>query len=47
MSKEKIMQALENEDVRKELLDQLEIEQLEEREAPSLIPWLCYRPEPV
>jgi hypothetical protein len=47
MSKEKIMQALENEDLRKELLDQLEVEELEDREAPSRIPWLCYRPAPV
>jgi hypothetical protein len=46
MSREKIMQALENEEVRKELLDQLEIEELEDREAPSVVRWLCYRPVP-
>lgn len=48
MSKEKIMQALENDELRKELLDQLEIEELEQRVVPSLQPpWLCFRPAPV
>lgn len=48
MSKEKIMRALEDEELRKELLDQLEIEELEARVVPSLPPpWLCFRPAPV
>lgn len=45
MSKEKIMEALENEDLRKKLLNELEVEELEERVATR--PWLCYMPVPI
>jgi hypothetical protein len=47
MTKKEIMEALENEDLRKKLLNELEIEELEERVAPSRIDWICYRPAPV
>lgn len=41
MSKEKIMRALKDEEFKKKLLDELKIEELEERITP--IP-LCYMP---
>jgi hypothetical protein len=42
MSKEKIMEALENDELKKKLLEELEVEELEERVATK--PWLCYMP---
>ncbi len=42
MSKELIMEALKNEELRKHLLDELEVEVLEERVATS--PWICFMP---
>lgn len=42
MSKEKILKALEDEKLKKELLEELEVEELEERVATR--PWLCYMP---
>lgn len=42
MSKEKIMEALENDELKKKLLEELEVEELEERVATR--PWLCYMP---
>jgi hypothetical protein len=47
MSKEQIMEALTNEKLRKKLLKELEVEELEERVAASPWPWMCYRPAPV
>ncbi len=44
MSKEKIMEALRNDELKKELLAELEVEELEERVATR--PWLCYMPVP-
>jgi hypothetical protein len=44
MSKEQIMEALQNDELRKKLLEELEVEELEERVATR--PWLCYRPVP-
>lgn len=44
MSKEKIMEALRNEELKKKLLEELEVEELEERVATK--PWLCYMPVP-
>lgn len=44
MSKEKIMEALQNEELKKQLLEELEVEELEERVATK--PWLCYMPVP-
>jgi hypothetical protein len=44
MSKEKIMEALNNDELRRKLLGELEVEELEERAATK--PWLCYRPVP-
>jgi hypothetical protein len=44
MSKEKIMEALRNEELKKKLLEELEVEELEERVATR--PWLCYMPVP-
>jgi hypothetical protein len=42
MSKDLIMEALKNEELRKRLLDELDIEELEERIAAK--PWYCFRP---
>ncbi len=42
MSKEQIMEALKNEDLRKQLLEELEVEVLEEKVATR--PWLCFMP---
>ena len=42
MSREQIMEALKNDDLRKKLLEELEVEELEDRVAAR--PWLCYRP---
>ena len=44
MSKEKIMEALRNDELKKKLLEELEVEELEERVATR--PWLCYMPMP-
>ncbi|MFH1999751.1 MAG: hypothetical protein ABIK28_08725 [Planctomycetota bacterium] len=44
MDKDKILEALENEDLKNELLAELEVEELEERVATK--PWLCYMPVP-
>jgi len=44
MSKEKIMEALRNDELKKKLLEELEVEELEERVATR--PWLCYMPVP-
>jgi hypothetical protein len=44
MSKEKIMEALRNDELKKRLLEELEVEELEERVATR--PWLCYMPVP-
>jgi len=44
MSKERIMEALNNEVLKKRLLAELEVEELEERVATR--PWLCYMPVP-
>lgn len=48
MSKEEILKALEDEDLKKQLLDkleeELEVEELEDRIATR--PWLCYMPVP-
>lgn len=46
MSKEKIMAALDNEELKKKLLEELEVEELEDRVATSILPWMCYRPVP-
>lgn len=43
MSKEKIMKALKDEEFKKKLLDELEVEELEERVAPRP---LCFCPVP-
>jgi len=42
MSKEMIMEALKNEELRKKLLAELEVEVLEEKVATR--PWLCFMP---
>jgi hypothetical protein len=42
MNKDKILEALEDEDLKNELLEELEVEELEERVATK--PWLCYMP---
>jgi hypothetical protein len=42
MSKELIMDALKNDELRKKLLDELEVEELEEKVATR--PWLCFMP---
>lgn len=42
MSKELIMKALEDDEFRKKLLEDLEVEELEDRIAAR--PWICYRP---
>jgi len=48
MSKEKILKALEDENLKKQLLEELEqeleVEELEDRIATK--PWLCYMPVP-
>lgn len=44
MSKEKIMAALTDDKLKKKLLEELEVEELEERVATK--PWLCYCPLP-
>jgi hypothetical protein len=48
MSKEKIMRALEDDNLKKQLLEELEqeleVEELEDRIATR--PWLCYMPVP-
>lgn len=48
MSKEEILKALEDEDLKKQLLEkleeELEVEELEDRIATK--PWLCYMPVP-
>jgi hypothetical protein len=42
MSKALIMEALGNDELRKQLLEELEIEELEDRVAAR--PWICFRP---
>lgn len=42
MSKELIIQALSDEQLRNKLLEELEVEELEERVAAR--PWMCFRP---
>ncbi len=42
MSKELILKALEDEELRKKLLDELEVEELEEKVATR--PWFCFMP---
>lgn len=42
MSRDLIMEALVNDELRKKLLDELEVEELEERVAAK--PWICFRP---
>jgi len=42
MSKELIMDALKNDELRKRLLDELEVEELEDKIATR--PWLCFMP---
>jgi len=42
MSKELIMEALSNDQLRNKLLEELEVEELEERVAAR--PWMCFRP---
>jgi hypothetical protein len=42
MSKKMIMDALENDELRKKLLEDLEVEELEDRVAAK--PWLCFMP---
>ena len=42
MSKELIMEALSNDQLRSKLLEELEVEELEERVAAR--PWMCFRP---
>ena len=42
MSKDLIMEALANDELRKKLLDELQVEELEERVAAK--PWICFRP---
>jgi hypothetical protein len=44
MSKEKILEALKNEELKKELLEKLEVEELEDRVATR--PWTCFMPMP-
>ena len=44
MSKEKIMEALQDDELRKRLLEELEVEELEEKVTTR--PWLCYMPVP-
>ncbi len=48
MSKEEILKALEDENLKKQLLEkleeELEVEELEDRIATK--PWLCYMPVP-
>jgi hypothetical protein len=43
MSKEKIMKALKDEEFKKKLLDELEVEELEERVTPRP---MCFMPVP-
>jgi len=42
MSKELIMEALTNDELRNKLLEELEVEELEDRVAAR--PWMCFRP---
>jgi hypothetical protein len=42
MSKDLIMEALTNDELRTKLLEELEVEELEERVAAR--PWICFRP---
>jgi hypothetical protein len=42
MSKDMILEALSNEELRKKLLEDLEVEELEDRVAAR--PWICFRP---
>jgi hypothetical protein len=42
MSKDLIMDALKNDELRKKLLEELEVEELEEKVATK--PWLCFMP---
>jgi hypothetical protein len=42
MSKDLIMEALTNDELRAKLLEELEVEELEERVAAR--PWICFRP---
>jgi hypothetical protein len=42
MSKEMILEALSNDELRRKLLEGLEVEELEDRVAAK--PWLCFRP---
>ena len=44
MSKKQIMEALQDDELRKKLLEELEVEELEEKVATR--PWLCYMPVP-
>lgn len=45
MNKEDIMEALNDDELKKKLLAELEIDELEERAVPSRI-WMCYCPLP-
>ena len=42
MTRDLIMEALTNDELRKKLLNELEVEELEERVAAK--PWICFRP---
>jgi hypothetical protein len=42
MSKEEILEALEDEEKREQMLRELEVDELEEKAVT--IPWLCYMP---
>jgi hypothetical protein len=42
MTKERIMEALQDDDLKRRLLEELEVEELEDRAAAK--PWICYRP---
>lgn len=42
MSKDLIMDALKNDELRKKLLEELEVEELEDKIAAR--PWLCFMP---
>ncbi len=45
MNKEKILKALKDDELKKKLLEELEVEELEDRVATR--PWLCYMPLPI
>lgn len=44
MSKELIMDALNNEELRRKLLEELEVEELEDRVETIKWPWMCFMP---